>query len=52
MAPIVFTTVLMLTALAKAGPYALADVQRCVRPGTGRHRRVRTGRHAARGGRR
>lgn len=52
MAPIILTTVLLLTGLAKAGPYILTDVRRCIRPGPGRHRLIRSGRHAARGGRR
>lgn len=50
MTPIILTTVLLLTGLAKAGPYVLTDVQRYIRPGPGRHRRIRSGRHAARGG--
>ncbi|MFF3494833.1 hypothetical protein ACFYWS_26195 [Streptomyces sp. NPDC002795] len=51
MAPLVFTTLMLCTALAKAGPYALADVRLCFTPGSGRHRRGGA-RHAARGGRR
>ncbi|MEV0598495.1 hypothetical protein AB0I82_04205 [Streptomyces sp. NPDC050315] len=50
--PILLSTVLLLSFLPTAGPFALAEVRACTRPGTGRHRRVTRGRHAARGGRR
>lgn len=44
------TAALLMTAVTTAVGCAVGDVRTCLRPGTGRHRRVTRGRHAVRGG--